>query len=199
MESPETKRKKYFSKGEILEKLKDNNYKIKELCEEICEELCPFDVSDEEALQIEDRLARMKKVSETLSAQVSRLYKAYKDRKFRHHPDKLNEKEISCSQFSLFQSDDSEKLTDFDLSPSPADSDMCENDMTSHGDTNAMTHPQSYKKKPLKHKMNRKTRSRRVVSKRETLTEWALEEGVSNTELLGYLLYLENYGRDLYL
>ena len=31
------------------------------------------------------------------------------------------------------------------------------------------------------------------MTKRDTLKEWALEEGVSVTELLGYFLHLENY------
>ena len=40
--------------------------------------MCPFDESDEDALQIEDRLKRLEKVSENLTAKVSRNSKAYK-------------------------------------------------------------------------------------------------------------------------
>ena len=41
--------------------------------------------------------------------------------------------------------------------------------------------------------MNQKSRSRRVVEKREMISQWAENEGVSVSKLLGYLLYLENY------
>ena len=54
MESPVFKMKKCFSKGDILQKLKDNNFKIKQVCNDICEELCPFDISDEDLLLLED-------------------------------------------------------------------------------------------------------------------------------------------------
>ena len=41
--------------------------------------------------------------------------------------------------------------------------------------------------------MNQKSRSRRVVEKREVISQWDENEGVSVSKLLGYLLYLENY------
>ena len=61
MSSPEIecKRKKYFSKSEILQKLKENGDKVSAVVNEVCEELSPFDVTDEEALVVEDRLERL--------------------------------------------------------------------------------------------------------------------------------------------
>ena len=53
--------------------------------------------------------------------------------------------------------------------------------------------PSSYKKRPLNHKMSPYSRCRRVMDKRETLVKWAAEEGITVTQLLGYLLYLDNY------
>ena len=84
--------------------MKDNNFKIKEVCDNICEELCPFDISDEESLLIEDRLERLEKVSRTLTAKVSRVSKAFKEKKFRRHPEQLKEKKsvvVSTVCFSL--------------------------------------------------------------------------------------------------
>ena len=44
--------------------------------------------------------------------------------------------------------------------------------------------------------MDPKSRRRRVSNKRDTLSQWAEEEGVSVTTLLGYLLYVENWKKD---
>ena len=48
-------------------------------------------------------------------------------------------------------------------------------------------------KKPLNYGMSQYSRRRRVSDKREVLEKWAEEEGVTVTQLLGYLLHLENY------
>ena len=56
--------------------------------------------------------------------------------------------------------------------------------------------PEKYKKKPLDQGMDPKTRQRRVADKRETLSQWAEEEGVTPVKLLGYLLYLETFMKE---
>ena len=194
MDSPQAKRKKFFTKGEIVEKLKEKNCQISRLSEEICEELCPFDCSQDEEILIEDRLERMKEVTKCLASKVYKLHKAFKERKFLHNPEHLDEKLISCSQYSVLQSEssggDSQQLTD----SQDHDSEFSLNsqgpnlasDLNSEGST-------VYKKKPLNKSMTQFSRTRRVAEKREILKEWAMEEGVSPTELLGYFLYLENY------
>ena len=113
MESPvPSKRKKYFTKEEILQKLSEKEDKINEVSQDICEELCPFDVTDEEAMLMEDRVERMQKVTKAMTAKISKLSKAFKERKFRKCPEKLCEKEISCSQYSLLQSQGLESMND---------------------------------------------------------------------------------------
>ena len=52
------------------------------------------------------------------------------------------------------------------------------------------------RKNPLNHPMDKRSRRRRVEDKRDTLQIWALEEGISASSLLGYLLYLENWNLD---
>ena len=47
-------RKKLFTKSETLQKLEENDYKVKEVASAIAKEMCSFDVSDNEAMQIED-------------------------------------------------------------------------------------------------------------------------------------------------
>ena len=62
MESPVlSKGRKFFTKEEVLEKLATKENCLNEVSRDICEELCPFDVTDEEALQVEDRLERMER------------------------------------------------------------------------------------------------------------------------------------------
>ena len=55
-EKPKQKRKKYFTKLEILDKLKENGDQVQEVVRDICEELTPFYMNDEESLILEDRL-----------------------------------------------------------------------------------------------------------------------------------------------
>ena len=184
-DSPDFTRKKFFTKAEVIRKLTEKNYVIKEVCEEVTEELCPFDINDEDGEDIEEKLEKLKKVTKILTAKVSRLASDFRKRKFRHIPDALEEKEISCSQYSIFQSQpgDSESLI------GSQDQDMSDNDIEEMD----QTRPTSYQKKPLDSAMNKKSRSRRVFDKRDTFNDWAIDEGVSVTKLLGYFLYLENY------
>ena len=123
-----------------------------------------------------------------MTAKVSRVCKAFKEKKFRRHPEQLEEKEISCSQYSLFQSSDSDNIKD------SQNQDISGSDESDNGRREMETsRPSSYKKRPLNQKMSPYSRRRRVMDKRETLSEWAAEEGITVTQLLGYLLYLDNY------
>ena len=190
MSSPEIqcKRKKYYSKSEILQKLKENDDKVSEVVKEVCEELSPFDVNDEEALLLEDRLERLEKTSKKFAAKIYKLKKEFKDRKYRKEPEKLEEKLISCSQASVLQSDDSQSLCG-----GSQDVD-CQMEVAMDGDPKSRS--SSYIKKPLNHQLAQNTRRHRVSEKRKTFQFWAAEEGVTTTELLGYFLHLENYNRD---
>ena len=197
MDLPPAKRKKFFTKGEVLERLQTTNCQIVQLSEDICEELCPFDATKEDELIIEDRVDRMKLVTDHLASKVYKLHKLFKEKKFRHHPENLDENIISCSQYSVLQSgsegdslkiiDSQDQHSDFSLENS-----QVQNEASASGDMNSQG-PITYKKKPLNQSMTQLTRSRRVSDKRDILSAWADEEGVSATVLLGYLLYLENY------
>ena len=106
-----SKQKKFFTAGEIIKRLKEKDHKITEVCRELTDELCPLDLDDKEANDETGELfERLEKVVEALKTKVSRLSKEYKQRKFRHHPEQLNRKEFSCSQYSVLQSDDSESI-----------------------------------------------------------------------------------------
>ena len=70
---PTAKRKKFFTKNEILQKLKENDDNVRKVAEEISEELCPFDVSDEEAMMMEDRVERLQETTKKLSNKIYRL------------------------------------------------------------------------------------------------------------------------------
>ena len=89
----------------------------------------------------------------------------------------------------MFQSPDSDKIE------ASQNQDISGSDESDNGKREIETsRPSSYKKRPLNHKMSPYSQCRRVMDKRETLAEWAAEEGITVTQLLGYLLYLEgNY------
>ena len=104
-------RKRKFSKREVLALLKEKENDLEKVVGEICEELVPFDVTIEEELQVYDRLERMAKAAENIERKVRHLQKANKERKFRHNQEKLEETFVSCSQNSIFQSEDSQSLS----------------------------------------------------------------------------------------
>ena len=105
-------RKKRFTKSEVMLKLKQNDDNVAKAVEEIVTDLSPFDVEDESVILLEDRVQRLSKVSMSLTKKLYRLKKEVKDRKYRKKPELLEETEISCSQYSVLQSetDDSEHL-----------------------------------------------------------------------------------------
>ena len=53
---PEVKRKKTFSKKEVLEKLKKCEDNVAKTVERMLTELSPFDVTDEDVINFEDRV-----------------------------------------------------------------------------------------------------------------------------------------------
>ena len=105
------KRKRKFSKREVLALLTEKENDLEKVAGEICEELVPFDVTIEEELQVNDRLERMAKAAINIERRVRKLLEANRERKFRHCQEKLEETFVSCSQNSIFQSDDSQSLS----------------------------------------------------------------------------------------
>ena len=178
-EQPIAKRKKCMTGKEVIERLESNENDVKRAVGEIVEELCPFDVGDEVALNIEDRVERLERVTKLLENKVYKLKKAVKQRKYRHNPEGLEEPMISCSQYSIFDSQEvSEAVQEI------------EDEVMVMGDSGR---PEKYDKKPLDSDLSGKTRRRRAAAKREILSEWAEEEKVTVSKLLGYLLYVENW------
>ena len=174
-ECPEAKRRKGFTKNEALEKLKESGDNVNNAVKQIVSELTPFDVNDENIEDFEVRIQKLEDVSDSLK-KVYRLKTEVKAKKFRNHPEYLEEKFVSCSQYSVLQSEDSESLCDnfSQQSLEPGE-------------------PTGYKKRPLNSSMDPRSRRRRVSEKRDILVQWAKEEGVSLSELLGFFLHLENW------
>ena len=63
MDVSEAKRKKKFSKSEVLLKLEQHENDVRKVAEEVVSELTPFDVTDDNVLMLEDRLERVEKVT----------------------------------------------------------------------------------------------------------------------------------------
>ena len=91
---PEAKRKKSYSRREILEKLEECENDVKRAVNEI-----------------EIKVEKLEQVSKNLATKVYKLKKAAQLRKFRHNPELLEEKFFSSSQYSILQSEDSEELS----------------------------------------------------------------------------------------
>ena len=180
--APDPKRRRHFSKSEALQLLKAKENEVQKVADEMCAELVPFDVTDEEALQVGNRLERMQKASSNLERKIRGLLKDHKDRKYRHNPERLEEDIVSCSQYSVFQSDESQDIGH--------ESESALSQPGGDGDVNS-SRPSTYSLKPLNHEMTPRSRRRRVEDDRMSLRKWAVREGVSVVELLGYLLYLE--------
>ena len=176
VDSPTAKRRKVFSGNEVLLKLQESENDVQAAVDKIIEELCPFDVNDEAALQIEDRMQRLERVTSSLTAKVYRLKNSLKTRVYRHNREMLDDKMVSCSQYSLFDSQGPDLCT------------------PEENQTNIR--PQTQRKKPLNGKIGMKWRRDRVADKRETLRQWAKEEEVTVSELLGYFLYVESYPKN---
>ena len=69
-------------------------------------DLSPFDATDENMDEYDDKLAA---VFSSLENKIYRLKADVKNRKFRHHPGRLEENIISCSQHSVLQSSQEEE------------------------------------------------------------------------------------------
>ena len=108
---PEVKRKKTYTKKEILEKLEECENDVKRAVDEIVADISPFDMSDINMDDFEVKLEKLEKVSKNLAAKVYKLKKAAQARKFRHDPELMEEKFFSSSQYSILQSEDSEELS----------------------------------------------------------------------------------------
>lgn len=193
---PKAKRKKELSGNDIIEKLKENEYDIGKAVNDMLEELCPFDINDEEALKIEGRVERLQKTSNLLQKKLWRLRKKIKEKKFRHEPELLDKKFISSSQYSIF--DSQEVDVDGNEENEDEEVDSADEEWVEGAEVDG-ERPRKYRKKPLDRDLSKFSRRRRVAGKRELLKEWAEEEGVTLTKLLGYFLHLENYpeNRDL--
>ena len=170
MTSPEAKRKKVFTKNEVVEKLLDNENDVAKVVEQIVKEMCPFDLTDDTVMHKEERVERLDRVCKCLSAKVYKLKNDLKNKKFKHKPELLEEKSISSSQYSVLQDPDSQELCD-SLSLSQI-SDKDYEEIESEPEL-PKGRPNTYKKKPLNHNMTQFSRRRRVAEKRQMLAAWA--------------------------
>ena len=158
---PEVKRKKTFSKKEALEKLKKCEDNVAKTVEMMLTELSPFDVTDEDVINFEDRVERLGKVSSSLSSKIYRLKQDIKAKKFKRKPELLEEDIISCSQFSVLQLQDLQ-----DISES-----FSQHSLQEEKEEEVGSRPSTYRKQPLNKPMSQRSRCRQVEAKREILEQ----------------------------
>ena len=109
---PEAKRRKSFSKRETLQKLEELGDNVQKAASEMVSDLSPFDVNDTNVEAYEEKIEKLDKISKSLAAKIYRLKDdVKKTKKFRKTPEVLDEDVISCSQFSVLQSQDVEELS----------------------------------------------------------------------------------------
>ena len=63
MADPEAKRKKSYTKSELLQKLEKNEFDVKKAVDDVMEEVIPFNINDENITLFEDRIERLERVS----------------------------------------------------------------------------------------------------------------------------------------
>ena len=173
-----SKRKKYISGRELKDLLIEKNHKISEVCRDITRTLYPFEIDEDETGEIEEKLERLDTVARKLTATVSRFSRDLKAKKFKKHPEILEETAISSSQYSIFQSQSqSQGISDesIEIDDQELDSD----------ETPENTRRPKYSKKPLNSNISQQTRRKRVHDKKVNVEEWAQEEGVTPSQLLG--------------
>ena len=105
-DEPDVKRRKSFSKREIVQKLEEFGNNVQRAANEIVSDLTPFDVTDPNLEDHEEKLEKIESVAKSLAAKMYKLRNDLKSRKYRRNPDLLDEKVISCSQHSVLQSED---------------------------------------------------------------------------------------------
>ena len=180
-------RKRKFSKGEVLEKLKSHGRYFQSASEEICHELLKEDWEPDDETSAE--VDKLSSIIEIVRARIDRLYKENRKGKFRRFPDELDQTLVSASQFSLFGSQ----------KDSTIDSQGIANAIQS---TQAESQPKldttqnqslEYKKKPITSEMHPRSRRRRVAVYREEFSAWASNLQCSPSQLCGLIIYLENY------
>ena len=101
-DEPDVKRRKSFSKREIVQKLEEFGNNVQRAANEIVSDLTPFDVTDPNLEDHEEKLEKIESVAKSLAAKMYKLRNDLKSRKYRRNPDLLDEKVISCSQHSNF-------------------------------------------------------------------------------------------------
>ena len=110
---PEAKRRKAFTKRETLDKLKECEDNVNKVVEVMVSDLSPFDVTDENVTGLEERIDRLGKVTASLTKKVYRLRQEVKAKKYRWKSEQLEENVITCSQFSVLESEeDSQELSE---------------------------------------------------------------------------------------
>ena len=70
-----------FRKGDILDLLSQHDNKVKEVANECAIELCDFDISDEDAMIVEDRMTRLSETINKISKKIYRIQNEFKNKK----------------------------------------------------------------------------------------------------------------------
>ena len=193
--STKEKRKKYVTRIETIEVLKDKKHQITEVCRDITKILCPFEFKEDDTdVVISEKKKKLEQVAQSLIGRVGKLSKDFKNKKFRKEPERLEEKFVSCSQYSILQSQESlEDEDQNDDSYNEIESDETDSDDEPTEDNR----PRKYKKKPLNSRMSKQARRKRVKPMKVLIEKWAQEEGVTPCQLLGktnkYLVNYANY------
>ena len=59
MADSKAKRKKLYTKSELLQKLEKNEFDVKKAVDDVLEEVTPFNINDENITLFEDRIERL--------------------------------------------------------------------------------------------------------------------------------------------
>ena len=138
--------------------------------EELCLGLLPEKMDPELANEIEE----FQRVVTLVRTKLGKLVKHEQERKFRNHPEELEDSFLRSSQYSLFQSQSQESLG------------------TEKGDSEEYMELIGYK--PITDQsLSPKQRNLRVKPIQEMFNDWCREQGCSVSQLAGLLIHKDNY------
>ncbi len=166
-------RKRKITVREALHLVNIHGANLQKAAEDLCSVLLPIkDFDDETSAEVE----KLEDVVNSVRKNLNTIHSKNKQRKFRHHPEKLDETFFSASQSSLFNSQQSSDGFLSQNNPGLSTS-------TPKEDSALVTN--EYSKQPITSKMDPKTRRRRVSSQREIFKDWANSLQCTTTQLAG--------------
>ena len=166
-------RKRRWTRSELLEKTKQCETLL-EAADDICNQMR----SGHEDMEDSEIGQKFVDTSKLVASRLSKLVQEMKKKNFRHHPSQLEEKALSASEYSFFDSQESQTSS-----------------LDMFADEMGANLPTEYNKRPL-HSLSRQSIRKRIKDERELFGNWCKDQKCSVAQLAGLFIHLEYYQKD---